>query len=82
MYDFRAGELRKLNELKYPYGNVTTINLTILKGGAQINQIPAELSASFDIRVGVSADLDEFDNQVNSNLYQQKLKFIPNCNRE
>lgn len=29
---FREEEMRKLNVLKYPYGNVTTINLTMLKG--------------------------------------------------
>lgn len=29
--EFRKEESRKLNELKYPYGNLTTINLTKLK---------------------------------------------------
>lgn len=69
MYNFRAEEMRKLNELKYPYGNVTSINLTILKGGAQPNLIPAEFSATFDIRVSVNADLDEFEKKV----YQWQL---------
>lgn len=67
LYEFRAEESRKLNELKHPYGNVTTINLTILKGGVQTNLIPAELSATFDMRVSANADLDEFENQVSGN---------------
>lgn len=64
MYEFRTEEMRKLNELKYPYGNVTSINLTILKGGVQPNLIPAEFSATFDMRVSVNADLNEFEKQV------------------
>lgn len=62
MTEFREQEARKLNELRYPYGNVTTINLTKVKGGigSNINVIPAEMSATFDIRVSVNADLDEF----------------------
>lgn len=56
--------MRKLNELKYPYGNVTSINLTILKGGIETNVIPAEMSATFDIRISVNTDLDEFERMV------------------
>lgn len=66
MYEFRAEEARKLNELRYPYGNVTTINLTILKGGVQANLVPAEFNATFDMRVSANADLGEFENQVKS----------------
>lgn len=62
--EFREEESRKLNELKYPYGNVTTINLTILKGGAQNNVIPAEMSATFDMRLSVNIDVDAFKAQV------------------
>lgn len=35
--EFRSEEARKLNELKYPYGNVTTINLTKVNGGVKNN---------------------------------------------
>lgn len=66
LYDVRAEEKRKVDKLKYPLGNVTSINLTILKGGLQVNQVPAELSVSFDLRVSANADLDEFEEQVNS----------------
>lgn len=64
LYNFRAEEMRKLNELKYPFGNVTSINLTILNGGIQPNLVPAEISATFDMRVSVNTDLNEFEKQV------------------
>lgn len=63
--EYREQEKRKWKDLKLPYGNVTSINLTILKGGVQNNVIPAEMSATFDIRVSVNTDLDEFEKQVN-----------------
>ncbi|XP_031625313.1 aminoacylase-1A-like [Contarinia nasturtii] len=63
--EFRAEESRKLNELNYPYGNVTTINLTKVKGGVENNVIPAEMSATFDIRIAVDTDLDEFNRMIN-----------------
>lgn len=62
--EFRRDELRKLNELKYPYGNVTTINLTVLRGGVENNVIPAQMSATFDIRISVNTDLHAFEHQV------------------
>lgn len=64
MMELRQQEERKLNDLKYPYGNVTSINLTILKGGVQANIIPAEMSATFDIRLSVNEDLNEFKERV------------------
>lgn len=62
--EFRRNEQRKLNELNYPYGNVTTINLTLLNGGIGTNVVPPELSAFFDIRMAIDADWDEFDRMV------------------
>lgn len=65
MNEYRKEEARKLNELKYPYGNVTSINLTIIKGGVQRNVIPAEMSAIFDMRISVNTDIDTFEQQLN-----------------
>jgi len=62
--EFRKEEMKKLNELKYPYGNVTTINLTKLKGGVENNVIPAEMSATFDIRISINVDIDEFEQMI------------------
>lgn len=61
---YREEEMRKLYQLKYPIGNVTTINLTILKGGVQYNVVPAEMRATFDMRIGINTDLNEFEQQV------------------
>lgn len=64
--EMRQLESWKLNVLKYPYGKVTSINLTILKGGIEKNVIPAEICATFDLRFSVDANLEEFENQVKS----------------
>lgn len=64
MYEFRENEKKKLNELKFPYGNVTSSNLTLLKGGVANNVIPAELRVTFDIRVSVNTDPDALEQQV------------------
>lgn len=64
--EMRRLESWKLNVLKYPYGKVTSINLTILKGGIEKNVIPAEICAIFDLRFSVDANLEEFENQVKS----------------
>lgn len=43
---------------------VTTINLTILKGGIENNIVPAKISATFDLRFSADANLEEFESQV------------------
>jgi len=52
-------------------GDVTTINLTMLKGGVttdgevySLNVIPSEAEAGFDIRIPPSVDLQEFSKQL------------------
>lgn len=37
-------------------GDVTSINMTILNGGCQLNVMPAELSAGFDVRLAPDVD--------------------------
>ncbi|XP_037031210.1 aminoacylase-1A-like [Bradysia coprophila] len=46
------------------YANVTSINLTMLKGGVQGNVIPPELSVTFDVRLAVNADHDQFQRDI------------------
>ena len=48
---------------------VTSINLTILKGGVEYNVIPAEMSATINLRFSIDTDLDAFERQV-------KYKFL------
>ncbi|KAJ6625687.1 Aminoacylase-1 [Pseudolycoriella hygida] len=62
----RKTEAEKIKNLDLvSYANVTTINLTILKGGVQANVIPPELTATFDVRLAVNADHDEFQREIN-----------------
>lgn len=51
-----------------PEGNVTSINLTILKGGVANNVIPAELSVVFDIRISLNTDVDTLKEKVSTFL--------------
>lgn len=64
LMELRKEELRKLTELNYSHGNVSSINLTILKGGVLRNVVPAEMRATFDIRLAIQVDVDEFERMV------------------
>lgn len=64
--EMRQIESWKLNALRYPYGKVTSINLTILDGGVVANVIPPEMRAIFDLRFSIDADLEQFQKQVNA----------------
>lgn len=67
----REAEVRKLIESNDDYTNVTSINLTVLKGGVQGNVIPPELSVVFDIRLAIDADHDAFEEDVMFRKFQQ-----------
>lgn len=60
----RQLEVAKLNASNGDYTNVTTINLTVIKGGVQANVIPPELSVVFDVRLAVNADHAQFERDV------------------
>lgn len=47
-------------------GDVTTVNLTILQGGVQVNVVPPEFIASIDMRIAIDVDLNEFEKQLNT----------------
>lgn len=70
---WRADEMKKLAS-GYPYGRVTSINLTILKGGVQANVVPTDFTATFDIRLSVDVDHAAFERQVSYAMTPQKLK--------
>ncbi|XP_031625542.1 aminoacylase-1-like isoform X2 [Contarinia nasturtii] len=57
-----ADRLKQNPELKP--GDVTAINLTILKGGQQINVVPNEMSISFDIRLAIDVNHNDFEEQL------------------
>ncbi|XP_049866406.1 aminoacylase-1-like [Pectinophora gossypiella] len=48
------------------FGEITTINLTQLEGGVQINVLPKSLSASFDIRIAPHVDHDKFEEMIDT----------------
>lgn len=64
--DFRAKEKEKLKNPKLQLGDVTTINLTQLRGGVQTNVVPTSLTAIFDCRLDPSIDHNEFEAMIKS----------------
>ncbi|KAF2886328.1 hypothetical protein ILUMI_19845 [Ignelater luminosus] len=65
-YDLREQEKRKLdNDLSLNFGDVTAINLTVVEGGVQDNVIPSEFVLSFDCRIAITVDLEEFEKTLN-----------------
>ncbi|XP_014371744.2 aminoacylase-1-like [Papilio machaon] len=61
--EFREKERQKFIN-GAPLGEVTTINLTKLEGGVQINVLPEQLSVYFDIRISPFEDHDAFENMI------------------
>uniref|UniRef100_A0AAQ5YZ28 N-acyl-aliphatic-L-amino acid amidohydrolase n=1 Tax=Amphiprion ocellaris TaxID=80972 RepID=A0AAQ5YZ28_AMPOC len=50
--DFREKEKHRLNTSEcFTLGDVTTVNMTMVKGGVAYNVIPAEMDVSFDLRI-------------------------------
>lgn len=65
LMDMRAIEVQKLeNNPEKTIGDVTTVNLTILKGGVQTNVVPPQLTIAFDIRLALDVDHTEFEAKV------------------
>lgn len=66
MMDFREQEVRKLeNNPDWTVGDVTTINLTVIKGGLQTNVVPPLLTIGFDVRLAVTQSHEEFEALIN-----------------
>ncbi|KAK4875016.1 hypothetical protein RN001_011438 [Aquatica leii] len=64
--DFRAQEKHKLDtNPNLTIGDVTTVNLTMLKGGVQSNVIPDELVMVIDCRIPVTVDIKAWEETVN-----------------
>lgn len=63
--DLREEEVAKLdNNAELSVGDVTTVNLTIVKGGVQTNIVPPLLTVAFDVRLAIDVDHQEFENKV------------------
>ncbi|XP_055301120.1 aminoacylase-1-like isoform X2 [Sitodiplosis mosellana] len=62
--ELRKNEKTKWKEHKYPYGNVTSINLTILNGGLRGNIVPPQMTAYFDLRLAIDTDWDQLEQMI------------------
>lgn len=63
--DMREVEVEKLeNNPEMSVGDVTTVNLTIVKGGVQTNIVPPLLTVAFDVRLAIDVDHQTFENKV------------------
>ncbi|XP_014087743.2 aminoacylase-1 [Bactrocera oleae] len=65
LFEFRQHEVDRLDRDKsLLLGDVTTINLTVVKGGVQSNVVPPVIEAVFDMRLALNVDHDAFDRQL------------------
>lgn len=62
--ELRKSEARKMIERNLPYGNVTVINLTELRGGIKQNIVPPAVSFFADMRIAADADWNYLENKV------------------
>ncbi|TNN84334.1 Aminoacylase-1A [Liparis tanakae] len=63
--DFRETEKQRLNTSEcFTLGDVTTVNMTMVKGGVAYNVIPADMDVSFDLRIPPTVNLQEFEKQI------------------
>lgn len=88
MMDLRDAEIKKLeNNDMWTLGDVTTINLTQVRGGVQSNVVPPMVIVGFDIRLAIDVDHVEFENQLNrfceeagggiEIVYEHKKPYVP-----
>jgi aminoacylase len=47
-------------------GDITSVNLTMIKGGIAQNIVPSEFNVTFDIRVAPPTDIKEFEEKIKS----------------
>lgn len=62
---FRSAEVARLAaDPTLTIGDATTINLTMLSGGVQVNVVPTSMRISFDIRLPVTVQHEDFERMV------------------
>jgi len=62
--NWREHEKLRMKSCKLNSGDVTSINLTMVNGGCQINVVPPELTVSFDVRLSIAVDVMTIENTV------------------
>ncbi|XP_075156647.1 aminoacylase-1B [Haematobia irritans] len=65
MMSMREQQVRRLeNNPELTIGDVTTINLTQIRGGVQSNVVPPQMVLGFDVRLALDVDHKEFEDQL------------------
>ncbi|KAF5281697.1 hypothetical protein FQA39_LY17718 [Lamprigera yunnana] len=64
VYEFREQQKNKVKTF-FELGTITTINLTMMKGGLQNNVLPTNLELVFDARVSPTVSEDEWESILN-----------------
>uniref|UniRef100_A0A3P8UJE9 N-acyl-aliphatic-L-amino acid amidohydrolase n=1 Tax=Cynoglossus semilaevis TaxID=244447 RepID=A0A3P8UJE9_CYNSE len=62
--DFREKEKQLNTSECFTLGDVTTVNMTMVRGGVAYNVIPDEMDVSFDLRIPPTVNLKEFEEQI------------------
>lgn len=63
--EFRQSEKNKLKQnSSLTLADITSVNITILKGGVQTNVVPAIMEASIDCRIAITEDLLALEKKV------------------
>ncbi|XP_068109121.1 aminoacylase-1 [Hyperolius riggenbachi] len=63
--DLREKEKKRLkSDPSLTLGDVTTVNMTKVSGGVSCNVIPTEMTATFDLRIPPTANLKEFEAEI------------------
>lgn len=62
---FRETQVQRLEaDPALSIGDVTTINLTMIEGGVQMNVVPPLMNVSFDVRLAIDVSHDTFEKMV------------------
>lgn len=69
--EFRESQVKRVEESNgaLEMTDVTAVNLTMLSGGVQSNVLPSLISVTYDIRLAVDANLDEFEDTVRISIF-------------
>jgi len=86
--EFRSSQVKMLaRDSSLFFGDVTTINMTIVNGGVQNNVVPAMLEVVFDMRIAIDVDLNGLEKQIRDwceeagggieLVFEQKDEYVP-----
>jgi len=62
--NWRECEKLRMKNSDLGAGDITSINLTMLNGGCQINVVPPELTVGFDIRLGIEVNVTTMEKTI------------------